>query len=137
MHLQYQQLYLWGSCGSARLRCFLSGFHHRRSAAAEIIISSQHTYAIARLWPMCLLIVTLFPLHDQSYARQRPLLQRPDGPLSNTNQILGGRAKFVGFLDKSMLLSYPDTTASIPVLIPEDFSFFRLGTPANRAPWVV
>ena len=79
-------------------------------------------------------IASLFPLHDQSYTRQRPLLEKPDGPLSNPNQVLGGRAKFVGFLDKSLLQSYPDPTASIPVLIPEDFNFFRLGTQASTFP---
>ena len=79
-------------------------------------------------------IAALFPLHDESYVRQRPLLRKPDGPLSQPNQLLGGRAKFVGFLDKSLLHSYPDPVASIPILIPEDFNFFRLGTPSLRAP---
>jgi len=79
-------------------------------------------------------IAALFPLHDESYTRQRPLLGKPDGPLSLTNQILGGRAKFVGFLDKSMLESYPDDTAYIPVVIPEDFNFFRLGTASLSSP---
>lgn len=79
-------------------------------------------------------VATLFPLHDESYMRQHPFLKKPNGPLSHPNQLLGGRAKFVGFLDKSMLTSYPDETAYIPILIPEDFNFFPLSTPAAYSP---
>ena len=74
-------------------------------------------------------IAALFPLHDESFVKQHPLLEKADGALSKTNQILYGRGKFVGFLDKSLLQSYPNDSASIPVLIPEDFNFLPLGPP--------